>query len=214
MSIVKNMFKGYREKDFQFDMHIEHLEWEDSGITALRGPSGSGKSTFFRLLLGLEPCPGMEWWLNEKNLADLPVAQRQLGVVFQTYELFPHMTARQNILFAGKARGQNAKATEARMLELSDQLEIRENLDQSAQNLSGGQKQRVALIRAMVAPIQYLFLDEPFSALDSDLRDSARKMVGELVEREKIPTLLVTHDEQDVQALAHRELKIENGRIL
>src|SRR5271165_2213509 len=100
MSLVKGLVRDYDG----FTLSIPTWEIPDQGITALWGPSGSGKTTAFRLLIGLEPCPGLSWTFAELDIAALPVPQRRLGVVFQTLELFPHMTARENILFAARAR--------------------------------------------------------------------------------------------------------------
>ncbi|MEZ4872927.1 MAG: ATP-binding cassette domain-containing protein [Bdellovibrionales bacterium] len=214
MSLIKNLYKKYSNKDFQFEMNIPELELPDHGITALWGPSGSGKTTFFRMLLGLEKCDELEWWMDQVNIASQPIGERKLGVVFQNLELFPHMSARQNLQFAGQARGMPPVQIQSRIEEISAKLQIQNILENNVQNLSGGQKQRVALARALIAPVRYLFLDEPFSALDTATRNAARKLVKEVIRESNTPTLLITHDEQDVRELADHVLEMDQGRIV
>lgn len=210
MSIVKNLYK----KLGSFELKIAHWEIPDSGISALLGPSGSGKSTLFRVLLGLEECSGYSWILNGKEMAQISVPEKRLGVVFQSYELFPHMTALENIQFAGRAR----KRPRQEILEMSktlvERLGLQDCVSRRAQFLSGGEKQRVALARALIGKPQMLFLDEPFSALDVHLRKNARALVRDVVGDFKIPTVLVTHDAADVEDLAQQVFKIEKGAIL
>src|SRR4051794_28520253 len=101
MSSVQNMFRKYSDG---FEIQIPNWQIADAGVTALWGPSGSGKTTIFRILIGLESCPRLTWTFQGEDLAKLPIPERRLGVVFQSFELFPHMTGEENILFAAKAR--------------------------------------------------------------------------------------------------------------
>lgn len=197
------------------DFRVEIPAWElaDQGVTALLGPSGSGKSSIFRILLGLDTCPTLRWDFQGTDLAALPVPERRLGVVFQTWELFPHLTARENLEFALEARRLKMAEVKARWDLLVESLQLDPFLDRKAQFLSGGEKQRVALARALIGNPRFLFLDEPFSALDADLRDSAREVVRSILQRTAIPTLLVTHDREDVLALAQSVTKLKNGKI-
>jgi sulfate transport system ATP-binding protein/putative spermidine/putrescine transport system ATP-binding protein len=210
MSVVKNLRRQY--EDFKID--IPQWEIADQGITALSGPSGAGKTTLFRLLIGLEPCPGLEWRFGDLDLAQVPPPDRRLGVVFQSLELFPHMTAEENIRFAARARRLSAAETQSRLDELVKDLRLRSCLTRRASVLSGGEAQRVALARAVIASPRFLFLDEPFSSLDSELRAEARTLVRTVIERRKIPTLLITHDEEDLRALAQAVVKIREGRLV
>lgn len=209
MSFVKNLIKKYDD----FQIQIENLEIPDDGVTALLGKSGSGKSSILRLLSGLEECQGMEWIFQQTPLHKLSPADRRIGFVFQSYEIFPHMTARENILFAAKARKIPQADANEKLKELTQTLQLTKFLDRKADLLSGGEKQRVALARALIAKPRILFLDEPFSALDEELRQEARQLVKDLLAREKIPALLITHDQRDVDFLASKQYRINNGHL-
>ncbi len=209
MSVIKNLRRAY--DGFQVD--IPHWEIADRGITALCGPSGSGKTTVFRLLIGLESCPTLQWQFGGTDVARLSPPERRLGIVFQSLELFPHLTAEENIFFAARARRMEPKEVSVRMTELIADLQLQGCLQRKAAVLSGGEAQRVALARAVIAQPRFLFLDEPFSALDSELRADARAVVRRVIERLSIPTLLITHDQEDLTALAQHVVKIRDGQL-
>lgn len=202
------------DRDFG-DFHLLIPRWEinDQGVTALWGPSGSGKTSVFRSLIGLEPCVGLRWIFRGEDLAKLPPGKRNLGVVFQNFELFPHLTVRQNIEFALEARKIPIAREEKRISLLADRLGLTACMNRPAQILSGGEKQRTALARALVAKPRFLLLDEPFSALDEELREEARVLVKEVLRDENIPALLITHDERDLKILAQTVQKIAKGRL-
>ena len=208
MSLVQNLIKEYSD----FKINIPEWQIADHGITALWGPSGAGKTTCFRILLGLESCPGLNWKFHDTDLAQLSVPERRLGVVFQTLELFPHMSAKENILFAGQAR--KIKGLENKTQQLLERLKLEECAQRQARVLSGGEKQRVALARALVGEPRFLFLDESFSSLDSDLRTEARKLVKEVIGEAQIPTLLITHDKEDIDVLANTVVRIDKGHLV
>jgi len=210
VSYVENLHRDYG--DFKLD--IDSWEILDEGVTVLWGPSGSGKTSVFRILLGLEPCPGMKWTFQGVDLAKLKTPQRRLGVVFQTLDLFPHMTAEENILFAARARDVNPQKVAARMKELTEVMQMQSFLQRKAAILSGGEKQRVAIARAIIGEPRLLLLDEPFSALDQELREESRKVVKRVIEVEKIPTLLVTHDQRDVEVLGNKVTTLRQGKIV
>lgn len=209
MSLVENLFHDYG--DFQVD--IPRWEISDRGVTVLWGPSGSGKTSIFRLLIGLEKPMRLKWTFDGEDLARLSVPARRLGVVFQNYELFPHMTAEENILFAAKSRGISESETHSRLGKFTELLKLSDFLARPATLLSGGEKQRTALARALIGKPRILLLDEPFSALDEDLRDESRRLVKAVVAEEEIPALLITHDRQDVTALADDIRQVRSGRL-
>lgn len=209
MSWVRDL---HLQKD---DFTLSISEWEilDQGVTAVIGPSGAGKSTLFRVLLGLEECQ-FSWKWKDLDLALLKAPERKMGVVFQTLDLFPHMTARENILFAAEARGLNKMESQQQLNHLRDALDMASFLNRRASDLSGGERQRVALSRAIIGKPRILLLDEPFSALDSSLRQDARILVRDFLKSEQIPALIVTHDEEDVKVLGHKLTRLETGRIV
>ena len=212
--IIRNLRKNYEG----FSLDISEWKVSDDGITALSGRSGSGKTSVIRILLGLEDCPGLSWLVTtpegEKDLAKLPIEKRNLAVVFQNYELFPHLTAEENILFAAKAQRIPNREARERLERLAARLQIEGILKRKASVLSGGERQRVALARALIRNPRFLFLDEPFSALDIDLRQEARDLVKSIVSDYKVPTLLVSHDPADIDALAAHVVKIADGRLI
>jgi ABC-type sugar transport system ATPase subunit len=210
MSFVENLFHS------QGDFKIEIPRWEilDQGVTVLKGPSGSGKTTIFRVLLGLEPCSSLKWTFNDIDLAQLPIPEKRLGVVFQTLDLFPHLSAQENILFAGRARKISSEKSTVRLQELSKALRMESFIEKPAKVLSGGERQRVAIARAIMGEPRILLLDEPFSALDHELKNESRLLIKKVIEDEKIPTLLVTHDPEDVKAMADKVTSLLNGQIV
>ena len=137
-----------------------------------------------------------------------------MGVVFQTLELFPHLTAKENILFAARARKIPAEKASKTLETIVELLHLKECLLRKCEVLSGGEKQRVALARALIGKPRFLFLDEPFSALDYDLKAEARRLIRTTIEELHIPTLLITHDKEDVKELAQDVDSIKNGRLV
>lgn len=217
MSWVRNLKRKF--DGFTLDLP----EWEilDFGITALWGASGSGKTTVFRVLLGLETAePGFTWTLKDgTDLARVAAPERRLGVVFQTLELFPHMTAEENIRFAAEARRRSRPEADVHLQKLAATLGLEKCLSRRASLLSGGEKQRVALARALIGQPRILLLDEPFSALDADRRAEARNLVAQVLRQERVPAILVTHDREDLAAFTGGDLpsklsEISNGRLI
>lgn len=209
MSIVKNLFHDYGD----FRIEVPELAIDDEGVTALWGPSGSGKTSILRHLMGLEVCHQMTWQFGAEDIAKMSFREKRLGVVFQTLDLFPHMSAKENIDFAAEARGLNREDRVRRVASLIEELHLERCAETKALHLSGGEKQRVALARAMAGSPRILLLDEPFSALDENLRNDARQMVLRLLSSHKVPALLVTHDRRDIEELKARVVQIQSGRV-
>lgn len=190
------------------------LALRTGSLTALTGPSGSGKTSVLRLLAGLDkPTQGRvvvngETWLDTVQRINRAPQQRSVGYVFQDSALFPNMTVRENVTYAAPA-GQ-AK----RVDELIDATGIRPFADQKPARLSGGQRQRVALARALVRRPQLLLLDEPFAALDADSSQTLRSVLLNLHHQWGTTTLLVSHYDADVRALADRVVQLQQGRIV
>ncbi len=210
MSLVENLVYEYET----FQLNIPRWEILDQGTTVLWGASGEGKTTILRVLIGLEKCPRLNWDFQGLDLARLSVPEKKLGVVFQTLELFPHMSARRNILFAAEARHVDEEKCEKKLNHWIEVLQMKKFIDQSAATLSGGEKQRVALVRALIGEPRLLLLDEPFSSLDENLRQESRELVKALLAEEKIPAVLITHDRRDVENLADKVSTLKQGRII
>lgn len=210
MSVVKNLNKIFPE----FSVSIPEWRIHDQQVTVLWGASGSGKTTVVRSLSGIDTPTGMEWNWGSTNKALLPPHKRELGVVLQHYGLFPHLTARENIFFPVEAQGRDKKAAQALFEKWTTVLNIQDILTRKAQVLSGGEQQRVALARALITQPQYLILDEPFSSLDGELKHSARQLLKKILLEENIGVLLVTHDREDVAALAQEVVILQKGRII
>lgn len=188
---------------------------------AIIGPSGSGKSLTLQLLAGLLPPAQGYIRIDGQIYGDttqkiwLPPQQRQVGLMFQDYALFPHLTVAQNIAFGlqhGWHNPSNRNLTESVLLWL-ERMQLQHISGHYPHQISGGQKQRTALARACIIRPKWLLLDEPFSALDADLRQQMRQLVGELQSELSVPMLIISHDSADTQALADEVLHMENGRL-
>lgn len=217
MSVVKHLKANYGD----FSIDIRNWEIPDQGVTALWGPSGSGKSSVLRLLLGIDPAEKLDWDFEGTNLGAIPVSTRRLGVVFQNYELFDHMTAAENLEFAAEAAScraaesrPSAEKMKANIDRFSKKLGIAAFGSRSTRLLSGGERQRVALARALIGEPRLLLLDEPFSALDTENRTEARGLVRLVLAESRLPAILVTHDPQDLTDLDARMCRIANGRLV
>lgn len=185
-------------------LHGLHLEIAAGQVHTLMGESGSGKSSLLGAICGtLDEVMRFDGsvLLNSRRIDTLPTQARRVGILFQDDLLFPHMTVRENLLFA-TPRGERS-VREAQVLQALRDVEMPNFLNADPATLSGGQRARVALARAMLAQPLALLLDEPFSRLDASLRTRMRELVFAMVKARDIPTLLVTHDLQDV---ANREL--------
>ena len=187
---------------------------------AVIGASGSGKSLTLRLLAGLEPLQEGHVRIRDVCYADtaagrhLPPQKRRVGLMFQDYALFPHLTVAQNIAFGlHKNLAQPPKAACAQTQFWLDKMQLAHLAHHYPHQISGGQKQRTALARACIVRPEWLLLDEPFSALDTDLRRQMREQVLAVQQELDIPLLLVTHDAQDAEVLADEVFDIQNGLI-
>jgi sulfate transport system ATP-binding protein len=182
-------------------------------ITTLLGPSGAGKSTILRVIAGLESPDGGTVRIDGVDCTELPVQKRGVGVVFQSYALFRHMTVRENIAFGLKVRKQPRAEVEARIDEMLKLVQLEEYGHRFPGQLSGGQRQRVAFARALAIRPKLLLLDEPFGALDTRVRVELREWLHELHVRTGVTTLLVTHDQEEALEISQHVVIMSEGRV-
>ena len=201
---------------FKLDLELS----VEPGITILIGPNGAGKSSVLRLLSGLtQPASGLIK-LGERTLfdsasgIDLPPEQRRIGMVFQDLALFPHLNVSGNIGFGMKIRGSGRMERLKRTAHLLEILNIAHLAERSVTSLSGGERQKVALARSLTTDPELLLLDEPTAALDSTARGEIRNWLRSVLVKLNIPTLLVTHEVEDVAYFRKRVAVIEQGRIV
>ena len=189
------------------------LELAAGELVALLGPSGCGKTTALRLLAGLEDADSGRVLVDGRDITNVPANRRDMGMVFQAYSLFPHLTAEENVEFGlrlRKRRGGERRRRAAEMLEL---VGIGAQRDRYPQQMSGGQQQRVALARALAIQPQVLLLDEPLSALDAKVRVQLRDEIRRIQIEVGTTTLFVTHDQEEALALADRVGVMNAGRL-
>jgi putative spermidine/putrescine transport system ATP-binding protein len=192
------------------ELHVEPGE-----VLALLGPSGCGKTTLLRLIAGLEaPDAGSRIVFGDQDVTQRPVEHRGVGMVFQSYALFPQMTVAANIGYGLRIRGVAPAAEKRAVGELVDLVRLGGLENKRPAELSGGQRQRVALARAVAVRPRVLLLDEPLAALDAKLKESLRDELAELLRRLHITAIHVTHDQQEALAIADRLAVMRAGRIV
>jgi putative spermidine/putrescine transport system ATP-binding protein len=178
------------------------------------GPSGCGKTTALRIIAGLEaPDPGGRVLFDGADVTPVPIERRNVGLVFQSYALFPNMDVRGNIAYGLRIRGLVNAERDARVDEMLAMMRIESLADRRIDQLSGGQRQRVALARALAVRPRALLLDEPLTALDAKLRDTLRVEIDALLRRLGITSVYVTHDQAEAMALGDRIVVMDHGRV-
>lgn len=189
------------------------LQVEEGEFCVLLGPSGCGKSTLLKLVAGLEPVNSGTIFLDGRDVTELPPVQRQVAMVFQSYALYPHMNAFENMAFGLRLARRDRQQMSARIQEVSRKLHIDHLLDRKPAQMSGGEQQRVAIGRAMVRNPRVFLLDEPLSNLDADLRDRMRLEFKQLHRELNATMLYVTHDQQEAMTLADHLVVMRDGRV-
>jgi putative spermidine/putrescine transport system ATP-binding protein len=212
--VTKVQLKGVR-KDFggftaisQIDLDIESGE-----LVALLGPSGCGKTTTLRMIAGLEVPTFGQILFDDDDVSEVPVQDRNVGMVFQRYALFPHMTVEKNVMFGLKVRGTPADEVKRRLEEILDVVQLVQFRHRFPAQLSGGQMQRVAIARTLITNPSVLMMDEPLANLDTKLRGEMRRFIRELQQRLGITTIFVTHDQVEAMELADRVAVIFDGKL-
>lgn len=191
-----------------------NLRIREGELITLLGPSGCGKSTLLRCIAGLTDIDGGRILLESKDIVHLPPRSRNIGMVFQSYALFPNLTVSENIQYGMRMKGASKEARRKRAEELLALIDLEDKRDAYPQQLSGGQQQRVALARSLAVQPKVLLLDEPLSALDAKIRKNLRTEIRDIQRRLHITTIFVTHDQEEALTVSDRVCLMNNGRIV
>jgi sulfate transport system ATP-binding protein len=184
------------------------------GITTLLGPSGSGKTTLLRVVAGLETADEGQVLFDDRDVTRVPARARGIGLVFQAFALFNHMTVSRNIAYGLEVRGASEKEKRERVLELLELVQLDRYGDRFPRQLSGGERQRVGFARALACRPEILLLDEPFAALDARVRVELREWLTRLHESTRLTTILVTHDQDEALELSAQIVVMDQGRVV
>ncbi|MGF1764981.1 ABC transporter ATP-binding protein [Aliivibrio kagoshimensis] len=203
-------------KRFDSNTVFENIDFtiEKGEFVTLLGPSGCGKSTLLRSLAGLNQVDGGKIKVNGKNITHEPPQKRGIGMVFQSYALFPNMTVEGNIAFGLKMQKVSAEKVANKVAKVIDLVELKGKEHQYPHQLSGGQCQRVALARALVVKPQILLLDEPLSALDARIRKHLRQQIRDIQKELNLTTVFVTHDQEEAMTMSDRIFLMNQGKIV
>ncbi|MCA0043425.1 ABC transporter ATP-binding protein [Celeribacter litoreus] len=190
------------------------LQVEPGSLVSLLGPSGCGKTTTLRMVAGFETPDSGEIRIGNDDVTHLPPNKRGLGMVFQSYSLFPHRTVAENVAFGLRMLGASKQTQLDEVRRMLDMVHLQGREEMFPSQLSGGQQQRVALARALVVNPRVLLLDEPLGALDKALRESMQFEIREMQQRLEITTLLVTHDQEEAMSMSDQIAVMQGGKIL
>jgi putative spermidine/putrescine transport system ATP-binding protein len=191
-----------------------HFVIEKGEFITLLGPSGCGKSTLLRSIAGLNDIDSGEIWVDGVNITHQVPQKREIGMVFQSYALFPNMTVEDNIAFGLKMKGISKQKAQSQIKRFIELVELDGKEKHYPHELSGGQKQRVALARALVVQPRILLLDEPLSALDAKIRKNLRQQIREIQKELNLTTIFVTHDQEEAMLLSDRIFLMNQGEIV
>lgn len=207
---IKNALKKYGENTVIPDLSVDIKAGE---FFTLLGPSGCGKTTLLRMIAGFNSIEGGDFYFNEKRINDLDPAKRNIGMVFQNYAIFPHMSVRKNVEFGLKNKKLPKDQITSQAQEFMELMHVDEYADRLPERLSGGQQQRVALARALCIKPDVLLFDEPLSNLDAKLRVEMRTVIKNIQHSVGITTVYVTHDQEEAMAVSDRIAVMNQGVI-
>jgi len=207
---VRGLSKSFRKarvlEDVSFDVGVGEA-------LVLLGASGSGKTTILRIIAGLEHPDSGRVILHGKDVTDLPARERGVGVIFQSYALFPHMTVEKNIGYGMRIRGVSRKELKEKVARLLELVHLEEHSKKYPSQLSGGQQQRVAIARTLAYEPQVLLFDEPFGALDAQTRVRLRREIRTLLREVHVPAVFITHDQEEALELGDRIAVLHAGHL-
>ena len=209
--IIRDAVKRYGDFTALNGVSLNICEGE---FFTLLGPSGCGKTTLLRMIAGFNSIEGGDFFFGEKRINDVPAHKRDIGMVFQNYAIFPHLTVRENVAYGLKARKTPKAEMNRRVDEALELVQISHLAERKPNELSGGQQQRVALARAFVIEPSVLLMDEPLSNLDAKLRVQMRSVIKKLQRRLGITTIYVTHDQEEALAISDRIAVMRDGEIM
>jgi len=207
---LRNVTKAWGDTLVSKDINLEIGEGE---FVVFVGPSGCGKSTLLRMIAGLETITRGELLIGGQRMNEVPPAERGIGMVFQSYALYPHLSVAENMSFGLKLAGVKRGEIQQRVNQVAEVLQLAHLLDRRPKALSGGQRQRVAIGRTLVAEPRVFLLDEPLSNLDAALRVQMRIEISRLHKRLKRTMIYVTHDQIEAMTLADKIVVLDAGRI-
>ncbi len=190
------------------------IEFNDGELICLLGPSGCGKSTLLNMLSGILPVSDGKIYFDNDDVTDLAPQHRGVGLVFQNYALYPHMSVLENICFPLEIKKVPKKEREAEAIKMAKLVKIDEYLDRYPSQLSGGQQQRVAIARALIKKPRLLLLDEPLSNLDARLRLEMREEIRRIQKETKVTTIFVTHDQEEAMSISDRIVLMKKGFLI
>lgn len=207
---IKNAVKKYGETTVISDLN---LNIKDGELFTLLGPSGCGKTTLLRMIAGFNSIEGGDFYFNDTRINDMDPSKRNIGMVFQNYAIFPHMTVRRNVEFGLRNRKADKETIQREADRLLKTMQIENYADRLPENLSGGQQQRVALARALVIRPDVLLMDEPLSNLDAKLRLEMRQAIRDIQKQVGITTVYVTHDQEEAMSISDTIAVMKDGVI-
>ena len=207
---IRNAVKRYGNNTIISDLSLDIKEGE---FFTLLGPSGCGKTTLLRMIAGFNTIEGGDFYFSEKRINDLDPAKRNIGMVFQNYAIFPHLTVKKNVAFGLTNRKISKEQMEIETQKFLELMQIAQYKDRMPEKLSGGQQQRVALARALVIQPDVLLMDEPLSNLDAKLRVEMRTAIKNIQHNVGITTVYVTHDQEEAMAVSDRIAIMKDGYI-
>ncbi|QPB42259.1 ABC transporter ATP-binding protein [Rodentibacter haemolyticus] len=188
------------------------LTMQENEILCLLGASGCGKTTLLKAIAGLQPITNGRILLNGKDLTSIPTENRQIGLIFQDYALFPHLSVQENIAFG--LNGKTPAEKQQIVNEMAELVRLNRLLDRYPHELSGGQQQRVAIARALACKPHLLLLDEPFSNIDSQVRQKMIREIKAILKQQNVPAIFVTHSKEEAFAFADKLALMAQGKIL